>query len=355
MAEASVHSRSGPAPSRTPLSFSMPAPMRHAERAGMPFMAQCTVNEIPYQRMHRFPAQQPRPLDLSGCFDSTHKRAFTQRPLGPRAVPSFTVGRKNELGTSSTYKQLSLNELREGQIILGDQPNTWSSVAMSSYQPPDPNDSLRGLEAPRCGMACRLPFSELTRRFATGDSEGLMPGKTGQVTGKASTQYQEMYQRHKPRGREQQMVTMGQFNDIGSSATYRTVPASDLPQQITLGDEPRHYSTATAEGFGKAPPRSWRTEGAEAAGRLAAPGNSEVEKGFKVADSSNAFNIVSNGGRLMGARNPEAYERARNANAHEAPVGRRQCPSIDPACRGPTGTMQTFDILTGAERPRERW
>ena len=222
MAEASVLSRTGPMQRRTAGA--------HAERMGMPFMAQCTVNEFPYQRMHRFPTEAPRPLDLTGVMESSHRRAFQRRPMGPKAVPAFTVGRKNELGTSSKYRQVSLDDLRQGQITLGDQPQVWCTSSNAAYKPPDQACPLRGLEAPRTGMAVRLPFSELGTwpPFATGTSVGIMPGKTEEVRGRARTEHQTMYERHKPRAREQQMVTMGQFNDIGSSATYRTVPAADL-------------------------------------------------------------------------------------------------------------------------------
>merc|ERR1740130_547725 len=218
MAEASVLPRNGA--------------MAEASRAGMPFMAQCTVNEFPYQRMHRFPKQQARPLDVSGCFDSTHKRAFRPRTPGEKAVPQFTVGRKNDLGTSNQYSQISLADLRRGQIVLGDQPSTWGSANHASYKPPDQADFRQGCQAERAGMASRLPFSEVERRFVTGDSSGTMPGHVlsygGKAAGKARSVQQNSYERHRIGAREPQMVTLGAFNDIGSSAKYRHVPASEL-------------------------------------------------------------------------------------------------------------------------------
>jgi hypothetical protein len=87
-------------------------------------------------------------------------------------------------------------------------------------------------------------------------------------------------------------------------------------------------------------------------------GPSEVERGFRQPHNSADYNIISNGpalGSSLCGGNTEAQLRQRNAGAFERPVGLRQHPSNSPADRGSTGSRQSYDIISGRERPRERW
>ena len=91
------------------------------------------------------------------------------------------------------------------------------------------------------------------------------------------------------------------------------------------------------------------------AGQLPPLGPSEVERGFRQNVNSRNYNIVSTGPRLNGKLNTEEALSLRNERAHAAPAGRAQHPEVNPLDRGPLGTRQSYDIITGCERPRERW
>ena len=329
--------------------------MEEAKKAGMPLMAQLTVNEIPYQRMHRFPVAPGRPMNLSGAYETTSQLAFQPRAAPARATPSFTMGAKNELGTKVKKRQMTLGDLRVGQVNLGDQPNAWRTAAQTSYSQPDQSDPLRGRDAPRMGVTARLPHSEVERRFGWCDSAGAMPG-TGGHAFSGRTEQQGAFSRPSLGKREQTEITLGRLNDIGSRTQYARVPSTQLHEtHYSLGDQGKcAYATSTAEATRAPPPRAdlGRTR---AAGRAPPAGASEVEACFKQPANSADYNVISNGPRLFGDSNYDAYLSKRISGAHEAPCGRRQCPSIDVASRGPTGTRQTFDIISGADRPRERW
>lgn len=53
--------------------------------------------------------------------------------------------------------------------------------------------------------------------------------------------------------------------------------------------------------------------------------------------------------------NADSMLAKRNAAAHELPVGRKQHPNVNPADRGVSGMRQAYDIISGLDRPRERW
>jgi hypothetical protein len=83
-----------------------------------------------------------------------------------------------------------------------------------------------------------------------------------------------------------------------------------------------------------------------------------VERGFRQPHNSADCNIISNGPALGTSHrggSTDAHLRQRNAAAFEQPVGLKQHPTNAPADRGPTGSRQSYDIITGRERPRERW
>ena len=86
-----------------------------------------------------------------------------------------------------------------------------------------------------------------------------------------------------------------------------------------------------------------------AAGVRPGVGPSEVDRGFREPINSRDYNIVNTGEKLGGALNTETAREARTAYGH------KQHPAIPPALRGPSGTRQSFDIITGLDRPRERW
>ena len=65
--------------------------------------------------------------------------------------------------------------------------------------------------------------------------------------------------------------------------------------------------------------------------------------------------VITGGPRLHGALNSDAHLAAKNAAAHDNPVGRKQHPNVHPSERGVSGIRQSFDIITGVSRPPERW
>ena len=105
----------------------------------------------------------------------------------------------------------------------------------------------------------------------------------------------------------------------------------------------------------KAPPPLHERLGKEPAGRQAGVGPSEVEQRFMKNINSQDYNIINGGTRLLGDRNTECLKAHAASNAFNKPVGLKQHPNVNPADRGVTGMRQSFDIITGADRPRERW
>ncbi|KAL3907856.1 MAG: hypothetical protein SGPRY_010023, partial [Prymnesium sp.] len=93
----------------------------------------------------------------------------------------------------------------------------------------------------------------------------------------------------------------------------------------------------------------------EAAGQQAMAGPSEVEQRFMKKYNSQDYNIITGGQRLLGDQNTEAIKAQAASRVFVQPVGRKQHPSVNPADRGVTGLRQSFDIISGADRPKERW
>ncbi len=314
------------------------------------------MQEFPYQRMHRDPVPPPRPLDMSDQFETSYRRQFKQAvPQPARAVPQFSLGRKNALGTSSTYQKMTMDEFKVSKLGLGDSARSWSTNFGDAFSAPDLSHPRQGINAPRGGLAPRMPFSEVERRFGSLDSEGTMPGKEGKLDG--VTEHNSSFaDPGKPQGpREKASLTLGYSNDIGTCVKYQKTPAllADLTH-YSLGDVPKSFVTSTGAAMQPPPSHAERTR-QPAAGHAAPIGPSEVEQRFRQQWNSRHYNILNNGGRLLGEQNSDALLAARNRAAFERPVGRKQHPCVNPADRGVTGMRQAYDIITGADRPRERW
>jgi len=198
-----------------------------------------------------------------------------------------------------------------------------------------------------------MPYSEIDRRFGSLDSTGTMPGADG-----ARSLVSEQMGRYANPGRQkapERVLTLGTMNDIGSTSKFAQTPAmlADMTH-YSLGDQPRSWST-TAQAATKEPPPLHERLGKEPAGRLPGAGPSEVELRFMKNLNSQDYNIVNGGRRLLGDGNTELLKAQAAATAHVKPVGLKQHPNVNPADRGVTGMRQSFDIITGADRPRERW
>ena len=65
--------------------------------------------------------------------------------------------------------------------------------------------------------------------------------------------------------------------------------------------------------------------------------------------------IISNAPRSVTEEDRADVDRKHPAGGNANPRGRKQLPSIDPRLRGPSGTRQSFDLITGVERESWRW
>lgn len=315
--------------------------------------------EFAFQRMHREPIHiAPPPPSGPPRFESTHVGHF--RPSGETPIPSnfgakYTFGYKNELGTKLIYKQVDLPELTKGRVHLGaeDGARSWVSDFAASFRRPDLTHPTQGTAAPRQGKAPRMPYSELERNFGSLDSTGTMPGKDGKAEG--TSEQMHAYRNPGPQPLPKKYLTLGFGNDIGTQVSSESVPANEVDKtHYSLGSVPMRYVTATMEATSQPTPYHERPK-REPAGQLAPQGPSEVEQGFRQQYNSQHFNIITGGERLHGALNSDSALARANANAHERPVGRKQHPTVNPADRGVSGMRQSFDIISGIERPRERW
>jgi len=340
--------------------------------------------EYAFQRMHRTPkAAYLGAPPLPDQYATASTKSFPDRPEGmpPSATSTarYTVGTKNALGTHVNYKQVTLDQVKMSSVHLGEdsrpREERFATTFSSAFAKPNQSHATQGAGSMRGGMAPRLPFSEIERNFGSLTSEGTMPGADGKREGTS-----EQRAKYPNPGRQplpNPTLTLGYANDIGTSVTFQPTPAilADMTH-YSLGDEPRRYvTTAMSATAPHAPPAS--RPHIDPAGQKAPPGPSEVEQGFKQTftsrgsmlsapgkptapggypvSSSAHFNILTNGPRLMGENNSDAMLFARNSAAHERPVGRKQHPTVNPADRGPSGMRETYDIITGADRPRERW
>jgi hypothetical protein len=315
--------------------------------------------EFAFQRMHREPIHigPPAPHSSSSdLFSTTHKASFatpSSPPLPSSVGARYTLGFQNELGTHVNTKQVSLDELRLGRVHLGDGSRSWSTNFSDAFAKPDLDHPTQGARAPREGKAPRMPFSEVERRFGSLDSTGTMPGKDGVTQG--TSEQRAAYADPGRQPPNERILTLGYGNAIGSSTQYQKTPAILAGMtHYSLGEVPRSYVSETMQATAKPTPFAERSKAA-AAGQQAPVGPSDVEQGFRQQYNSQHFNIITGGPRLHGALNSDAVLSQRNAAAHERPVGRKQHPCVDPRDRGPSGVRQSFDIITGVARPKERW
>jgi len=311
--------------------------------------------EFPYQRMHREPTVNGPP-DMGNTDRSVYRASFYERneaPVPANVGARYTVGTKNALGTHIKYNQVNLDELKCGRVHLGDVGRNWQSEFSQHFAAPNMQHATQGSTAPRGGKAPRMPFSEVERRFGSLDSEGTMPGKDGRTEGTS-----EQRQAFADPGRQpavEPILTLGTTNDIGSSVRFQKTPA--ILKDIThyaLGSVPTKYVTTAMDSTAPPPPPVERVS-LPPAGQRPPVGPSDVEQGFGSQYTSRHINVITGGPRLHGNLNAEHQLHARNSAAHERPVGRKQHPNVNPADRGVSGVRQSYDIITGMDRPRERW
>ena len=313
-------------------------------------------SEFAFQRMHRDPIHIGPP-DMGVNDRSVYRSSYPER--SERSYPAnvgarYTLGTKNDLGTQIKYHTVDLNTRQLGQVHLsGTEERVWTSEFQQHFAPPNLTHPTQGTSAPRGGKAPRMPFSEVERRFGSLDSAGTMPGKDGKTEGTS-----EARAKYADPGRQPALecvMTLGYANDIGSSTRFQKTPAilKDMTH-YSLGNVPSSFVTTAMDAAAPPPPPAERTKRL-AAGQQPPVGPSEVEQGFRTKFTSRDFNIITGGTRLHGGLNAENYLAERNSKAHERPVGQKQHPNVNPADRGPSGVRQSFDIITGVERPRERW
>ena len=377
-------------------SIKMTQPLAGSEDAKQAF-AHLARLEFYNQRMHRTPVPPYVPAVVQGPFDTTHGQSYC-RPRPPQKVPApeFTVGRKNAIGTSNVYSKVSLDVLRQGQVSLsapksGERGPSWITTTGNSYVRPDLNDCFQGSAAVRSGIAPRMPYSEVERRFAAVDSTRTMPGDDTLPTSRRApptwTEQQRRYVNPGPQPRREPECTLRYLNDIGSITTATAVPTTQLnATHYELGTSTENrFVTSSGAAHGRKPLVTRET----AAGVVPPQGPSEVERGFFTTSNSRDYSIVSTGERLSGPRNVEAARDARTFCGH------KQHPTVDPALRGPTGmrqarhidahrahahptakpasphtciralapcltkkagrARQVYDIVSGLDRPKELW
>ena len=203
------------------------------------------MQEFAFQRMHRRPVPAPAPFaSLCGnepyaTMNSTMYSASHHKEPPRVRVPSFTIGRKNDLGTSSHFRSgVTLDQLRLGQLHLGNEARTWETTSGRTHAMPQHDHPLQGASAPRSGLAPRMPFAEIDRRFGQLDSTGSMPGTYGERSLRSETMAQ--FPNPGPQPPVNPTLTLGTTNDIGSSTKYRKTPAmlADMTH-YSLGNEPR--------------------------------------------------------------------------------------------------------------------
>uniref|UniRef100_A0A7S4FC13 Uncharacterized protein n=1 Tax=Chrysotila carterae TaxID=13221 RepID=A0A7S4FC13_CHRCT len=316
-------------------------------------MAKLVVAEYPYQRMHKHSAPPAKQLDLSDNYRTTNQRSFAAPRQHDAIKPVFTMGSKNDIGTKNLYQRLTLDEMRSQRLQTAGSPTApTKSTAQQAYVQPNQAHQSQGRAAPRSGVAPRMPYSEVSRGFGSLDSTGTMPGGKGEF--KSTSETRRAYPAHTFQRIPAQQITIGKQNDIGSHTSYSCVPSKDMhTTNYSLGTYTGKRFVST-EMERRAPPNATHSA-APAAGQKAPPGPSEVDRGFRQPSNSSDYNIISNGPRLNGERNRESALDKRSANAFAVPCGRKQNPDVKPTDRGPIGSRQAYDIITGADRPKSRW
>jgi len=316
--------------------------------------------EFAFQRMHREPPP-PLPPPPRDSFVTEHGASFRAGMFPKQSTASqarYTVGTNNALGTHTTYRKVQLDEVRVNQVHFGDDASQrgWESTFSSSFAKPDHSHRSQGAGTSRSGMAPRLPFSEVERNFGALTSEGTLPGTVGKREG--TSEQRTAYRDPGAQPRNVPTLTLGFGNDISTSVSYQKTPAllADMTH-YSLGSEPRRYETATMAATQR--PVLNSKDRLKAAGEMAPLGPSEVERGFKQQLNSRHYNIINNGERLHGELNSDAALYSKTTRVHDPngfhPIGRSQHPCVNPRDRGPTGLRQAYDIITGVDRPKERW
>jgi hypothetical protein len=312
------------------------------------------------QRMHREPIHVAPPnVDGPDSMLSMHRTSFRESneiPVPSHVGARYTVGTKNALGTHVNYKQVSIDELKVGRVDLGGTDRSWTTNFNDAFRRPNHEHPTQGTKAHRSGKAPRMPFSEVERRFGSLDSTGTMPGKDGVTEG--TSENRAAYADPGVQPKINPHLTLGYSNDIGSCVNYQQTPTilADMTH-YSLGSIKPNYVT-TAMDSTKPPPRmpaGQRSGARPAAGQVPPVGPSEVEQGFRQQFNSQHFNIINGGTRLHADMNADSFLAKANAAAHDHPVGRKQHPNVNPADRGVSGMRQAYDIISGIDRPRERW
>ena len=128
---------------------------------------------------------------------------------------------------------------------------------------PDLNDRFQGGAAVRGGIAPRMPYSEVERRFAAVDSTRTMPGDDSlslHAPPHVRSEQQQRFVNPGPQPRHKPEVTLRILNDIGSSTTPTAVPATQFnATQYELGTSTESRARAQAardprSGRGRRPP-----------------------------------------------------------------------------------------------------
>ena len=209
--------------------------------------------EFTNQRMHRRPAPALKPFSHPTMnpnpYETTSGATYKVSAPGPRVVPQFTIGQKNDLATANHFRKVDMNTFRLTNIDFGSQPRAnWQTTAGSDFNRPDQMDALKGSSAPRSGIAPRMPYSEVERRFNSLDSAGTMPGTVGKPSFVSETmvRYGDPGREGRANARPEPMLTLGTMNDIGSTSKYRSTPAmlADRVPHFELGKHQAAYRTA---------------------------------------------------------------------------------------------------------------
>ena len=141
------------------------------------------MQEFPYQRMHRDPVPPPRPLDMSDQFETSYRRQFKQAvPQPARAVPQFSLGRKNALGTSSTYQKMTMDEFKVSKLGLGDSARSWSTNFGDAFSAPTSLTRARASTPRAAGWRHGCPSRKWSVALARSIRRARCPARRGSST-----------------------------------------------------------------------------------------------------------------------------------------------------------------------------
>lgn len=137
--------------------------------------AELCQTELPGQRMHRYPMLAGSEYRNPEQWSTTSTRSYVTPEGGGRVARSFTMGKKNDLGTKVVTRRITSDEFKSRKLELQPSdapPVNFTSTAGTSWTPPDMGHPTQGNSAPREGAAPRLPFSEVDRNFFSSNSKG---------------------------------------------------------------------------------------------------------------------------------------------------------------------------------------